>query len=146
MRFSMRRCARRFFGGASQQRNGSQVRHRALTDEGAIAGIDQACKRLRLRLPTIRHNVADTIAAATSGQWSYHGLLAELLLAECDDRDRRSVVRRVKSARFPRQSGWPTSISTPTPTRARFADATTRRSSSPFGKYENRHAPPVERT
>lgn len=29
--------------------------------------------------------------------------LAELLLAECDDRDRRSVVRRVKSAGFRRQ-------------------------------------------
>lgn len=63
--------------------------------------IDQACERLRL--PTIRHNVADVIAAATTGQWSYHGLLAELLLAECDDRDRRSTVRRVESAGFPRQ-------------------------------------------
>ena len=71
-----------------QPRSSSSVRHRALTDEAAVAGIDQACKRLRL--PTIRHNVADTVAAATSGQWSYHGLLAELLLAECDDRDRRS--------------------------------------------------------
>jgi hypothetical protein len=86
---------------AQPSRNPSSVRHRALTDEAAIAGIDQACKRLRL--PTIRHNVADTIAAATSGQWSYHGLLAELLLAERDDRDRRSVVRRVKSAGSPRQ-------------------------------------------
>ena len=85
----------------AQAHNGSPVRHRALTDEAAIAGIDQACKRLRL--PTVRHNVADTVAAATTGQWSYHGLLAELLLAECDDRDRRSVVRRVKSAGFPRQ-------------------------------------------
>ncbi len=30
------------------------------------------------------------------------GLLAELLLAECDDRDRRSSTRRVKAATFPR--------------------------------------------
>ncbi|MFB9705271.1 ATP-binding protein, partial [Rhodococcus aetherivorans] len=33
---------------------------------------------------------------------TYHGFLAELLLAECDDRDRRSSVRRVKAAGFPR--------------------------------------------
>lgn len=76
-------------------------KQRAMTDEAAVAGIDQACRRLRL--PTIRTNVTETVAAAITGQWSYHALLAELLLAECDDRDRRSVVRRVRSAGFPRQ-------------------------------------------
>lgn len=35
-------------------------------------------------------------------QLSYQGFLAELLLAECDDRDRRSSARRVKAAGFPR--------------------------------------------
>lgn len=30
------------------------------------------------------------------------GFLAELMLAECDDRDRRSSVRRVKAAGVPR--------------------------------------------
>ena len=33
---------------------------------------------------------------------SYQGFLAELLLAECDDWDRRSSIRRVKAANFPR--------------------------------------------
>jgi hypothetical protein len=36
------------------------------------------------------------------GQLSYVGFLAELLLAEVDDRDRRSTIRRVASAGFPR--------------------------------------------
>ncbi len=76
-------------------------RQRALTDEAAITAIDQACRRLRL--PTIRSQVEQITATATTGQWTYQGLLAELLLAECDDRDRRSVVRRVRSAGFPRQ-------------------------------------------
>ena len=34
---------------------------------------------------------------------SVQGFLAELLLAECDDRDRRSSVRRVNAAGFPRE-------------------------------------------
>lgn len=34
---------------------------------------------------------------------SYRGLLAELLLAEVDDRDRRSTLLRVKNAGFPRE-------------------------------------------
>ncbi|HEX8935485.1 MAG TPA: ATP-binding protein, partial [Pseudonocardiaceae bacterium] len=36
-------------------------------------------------------------------QLSYWGLLAELLLAECDDRDRRRSARRIKAAGFPRE-------------------------------------------
>ncbi len=32
---------------------------------------------------------------------TYQGFLAELLLAEVDDRDRRSSIRRVKAAGFP---------------------------------------------
>ncbi|MGV4385743.1 ATP-binding protein, partial [Pandoraea pneumonica] len=39
---------------------------------------------------------------AEKGQLSYIGFLAELLLAEVDDRDRRSTIRRVQSAGFPR--------------------------------------------
>ena len=34
---------------------------------------------------------------------TYRGFLAELLLAECDDRDRRRTVRRVRAAGFPRE-------------------------------------------
>ncbi|MCA5893794.1 IS21-like element helper ATPase IstB [Isoptericola sp. NEAU-Y5] len=71
-----------------------------LTEQAAAAAIDQACRRLRL--PTIRTNVEATTAAAQRDQMSYEGFLAELLLAECDDRDRRSTIRRVKAAGFPR--------------------------------------------
>ena len=75
-------------------------RRRGMTEEAAIAAIDGACRRLRL--PTIRALVADAVAIAQKEQLSYNGIIAELLLAECDDRDRRSSVRRVKAAGFPR--------------------------------------------
>ena len=75
-------------------------RRRGLTEEAAIAAVDQACRRLRL--PTIRAVLGEALTVAGKEQLSYQGFLAELLLAECDDRDRRSSVRRVKSANFPR--------------------------------------------
>ena len=43
------------------------------------------------------------MTAATKEQLTYQGFLAELLLAEVDDRDRRSTLRRIKSAGFPRE-------------------------------------------
>jgi DNA replication protein DnaC len=76
-------------------------RRRGMTEEAAEAAVDQACRVLRL--PTIRMQVADTLAAAEREQLSYRGFLAELLLAECDDRARRRSIRRVKAAGFPRQ-------------------------------------------
>jgi DNA replication protein DnaC len=75
-------------------------RRRGLTDQAASAAVDQACRRLRL--PTIRAVIDEATKAAETEQLSYLGFLAELLLAECDDRDRRSSVRRVKAAGFPR--------------------------------------------
>ena len=72
-----------------------------MTEEAATAAVDQACRRLRL--PTIRAVVEDAATAARKDQLSYYGFLAELLLSECDDRDRRSVVRRIKGAGFPRE-------------------------------------------
>ena len=77
------------------------LRRRGLTEEAATAAVDQACRRLRL--PTIRAGVEDAATAARKDQLSYYGFLAELLLSECDDRDRRSVVRRIKGAGFPRE-------------------------------------------
>ena len=62
-------------------------RRRGLTEEAAAAAVDQACRRLRL--PTIRARVDEAVTAATKEQLTYPGFLAELLLAECDDRDRR---------------------------------------------------------
>ena len=76
-------------------------RRRGLTEEAAAAAVDTACRRLRL--PTIRAVVEEAVAAATKDQLTYTGFLAELLLAEVDDRDRRSTVRRVKAAGFPRE-------------------------------------------
>ena len=75
-------------------------RRRGLTEEAATAAVEQACRRLRL--PTIRAVLKEALTVAGKEQLSYQGFLAELLLAECDDRDRRSSVRRVKSANFPR--------------------------------------------
>jgi DNA replication protein DnaC len=42
-------------------------------------------------------------AAAQREQLTHAGFLAELLLAECDDWDRRRSARRLKAARFPRE-------------------------------------------
>ena len=75
-------------------------RRRGMTEEAATAAIDQACRRLRL--PTIRALVEEATSVAAKEQLTYAGFLAELLLAECDDRDRRSSMRRVKGAGFPR--------------------------------------------
>ncbi len=77
------------------------LRSRAMTEQAAQAAVDQACRALRL--PTIRTRVEDIAAAAQREQLSYWGFLAELLLAECDDRDRRRSARRIKGAGFPRE-------------------------------------------
>ena len=89
-------------------------RRRGLTEQAAAAAVDQACRRLRR--PTIRAVLDEAVAVAGKEQLSYQGFLAELLLAECDDRDRRSSVRRVKSANFPRDKRLGTSTSTQTRT------------------------------
>ncbi|MDD7942826.1 IS21-like element helper ATPase IstB [Actinomycetospora lutea] len=78
----------------------SRRRRPRLTEQAATTAIDQACRTLRL--PTIRANVEDVIATAEHEQLSYRGFLADLLLAECDDRDRRRSDRQVKAAGFPR--------------------------------------------
>ncbi|MEV7630695.1 IS21-like element helper ATPase IstB [Actinoplanes sp. NPDC089786] len=55
-----------------------------------------------LRLPTIRGQFPDLAEAAARDQMTYRGFLAELLMAECDDRARRRSERRIKAAAFPR--------------------------------------------
>lgn len=77
------------------------TRRRGMTEEAADASIDQACRMLRL--PTIRQEFADGADRAAAEQMSYRGFLAELLLAECDDRARRRSERRIKAAKFPRE-------------------------------------------
>ncbi|MEU5977676.1 ATP-binding protein [Streptomyces sp. NPDC047315] len=55
-----------------------------------------------LRLPTIRSQFPDLAETASREQMYYLGFLAELLLAECDDRARRRSECRIKAAGFPR--------------------------------------------
>lgn len=71
-------------------------RHRSLTEQAADAAIDSACRMLRL--PTIRTQFPDLATAAAHEQMTYRGFLAELLMAECDDRARRRSERRIKAA------------------------------------------------
>src|SRR5215207_2641216 len=79
----------------------SVPRHRGLTEQAADAAIDTACRMLRL--PTIRGQFPELAQAAVREQMTYRGFLAELLMAECDDRARRRAERRIKAAGFPRQ-------------------------------------------
>lgn len=72
-----------------------------ITEEAADAAIDQSCRMLRL--PTIRARFTDTAETAAREQMSYRAFLADLLLAECEDRARRRSERRIKAAAFPRQ-------------------------------------------
>lgn len=56
-----------------------------------------------LRLPNIRNEFADIADRAMKEQMTCRGFLAELLMAECDDRARRRSERRIKAACFPRE-------------------------------------------
>ncbi|MEU9883644.1 IS21-like element helper ATPase IstB [Streptomyces phaeochromogenes] len=74
---------------------------RRMSEQAAEAAVDQACRVLRL--PTIRNQFPDLAAKAGNDQMSYLVFLAELLLAECDDRASRRSERRIKAAQFPRE-------------------------------------------
>jgi len=80
--------------------NTSLPHRRGLTEQASDAAVEQACRMLRL--PTIRTNFAELADEAATEQMSYRGFLAELLMAECDDRARRRATRRIKAAGFPR--------------------------------------------
>jgi DNA replication protein DnaC len=73
------------------------TRH-GVTEQAAIAAIDSGTRVLRL--PTIRDRFEEIAAAAQREQLSYFGFLAELVMAECDDR--RRAARRIHDAGFPR--------------------------------------------
>ena len=76
------------------------TRRRGRTEQAADTAVDQACRMLRL--PTIRAKFPELTETATREQLSYLGFLAELLMAECDDRARRRSERWIKAAAFPR--------------------------------------------
>ncbi|RKS68064.1 DNA replication protein DnaC [Actinomadura pelletieri DSM 43383] len=77
------------------------TRQHNLTDPAVDAAIDTACRSLRL--PTIRAQFTDLADRAERDQLTYRGFLAELLMAECEDRDRRRSERRIRAARFLRE-------------------------------------------
>ncbi|MDN5804359.1 MAG: IS21-like element helper ATPase IstB [Microlunatus sp.] len=72
----------------------------ALTEPAAQAAITAATKILGL--PTVREDPARIAEAAARDRLPHKAFLAEVLTAECDDRDARRRIRRVTEARFPR--------------------------------------------
>ena len=72
----------------------------ALSDPAADAAITAACTLLSL--PTIRTQAGPLADAAARERLTHKAYLAEVLSAECDDRDARRRLRRVKEAKFPR--------------------------------------------
>lgn len=73
---------------------------RALGDDAASAAVASACTRLAL--PTVRDQSGPIAAAAARERLGHLAFLAEVLSAECDDREARRRIRRVKEAKFPR--------------------------------------------
>ncbi|WP_066374672.1 IS21-like element helper ATPase IstB [Herbidospora mongoliensis] len=79
------------------------TRARGITEQAADAAVDTACRMLRL--PTIRAQFNELADRAERDQLTYRGFLAELFMAECEERDRRRADRRIRAANFPR-SKW----------------------------------------
>lgn len=75
-------------------------RRHGMTEQAADAAVDQACRLLRL--PTVRAQFNEIADGVSREQMTYRAFLAELLLAECDDRARRRSERRIRAAGFPR--------------------------------------------
>jgi DNA replication protein DnaC len=72
----------------------------ALSDPAAEAAIHAACRILQL--PTIRDQAITMADAAIKQRLTHKGFLAEVLTAECDERDARRRLRRINEAKFPR--------------------------------------------
>jgi len=69
-------------------------------EPAAAAAIEAGCRTLRL--PTMRTRFGEIAASAEREQLTYLGFLAELVMAECDDRTQRRSQRRLHAAGFPR--------------------------------------------
>ena len=85
-----------------------------LAEPAADAAITAATKTLQL--PTIRAQASQLAAAAAKQRLSHKAFLAEVLTAECDERDARRRIRLVHDAKFPRANGSPTSTTPASPT------------------------------
>jgi IstB-like ATP binding protein len=72
----------------------------ALSDPAAEAAIHAACRILQL--PTIRAEAIAMADAAVKQRLTHKAFLADVLTAECDERDARRRLRRVNEAKFPR--------------------------------------------
>jgi len=81
-------------------RSGPKGPGRQPSEQAIDAAIDGATRLLRL--PTMRDRYTEIAEAAGREQLTYRAFLAELLLAECDERNARRAVRRVHDASFPR--------------------------------------------
>ncbi len=72
----------------------------ALTDPAAEAAIGVACRTLHM--PTVGAQAGRFADAAARQRLTHKAFLAEVLTAECDDRDARRRIRLVNEAKFPR--------------------------------------------
>ncbi len=72
----------------------------ALTGDAAQAAVTTAAKDLGL--PTVRAEAGRIATAAAKARLTHLAYLAEVLSAECDDREQRRRLRRVNEAKFPR--------------------------------------------
>lgn len=73
---------------------------REMSEQAAQAAVTVAATALRL--PTVREQAVDLARAAAKQRLSHTAFLAEILTAECDERDARQRIRRVNEAKFPR--------------------------------------------
>jgi DNA replication protein DnaC len=71
-----------------------------LSEPAAQAAVHAACRVLAL--PTVREQATGLAAAAAKQRLTHQAFLAEVLTAECDERDARRRIRRVNEAKFPR--------------------------------------------
>ncbi len=85
-----------------------------LAEPAADAAIAAAAKTLQL--PTIRAQASQLAAAAAKQRLSHKAFLAEVLTAECDERDARRRIRLVNEAKFPRTKRSATSTTPGSPT------------------------------
>jgi DNA replication protein DnaC len=71
-----------------------------LGEEAARIAVQAAAKTLQL--PTVREQATGLAQAAAKQRLTHTAFLAEVLTAECDERDARRRLRRVNEAKFPR--------------------------------------------
>ncbi len=72
----------------------------ALSDPAAEAAIYAAARSLAM--PTVRAEAIAMAESAAKQRLSHKAFLAEVLAAECDEREARRRIRRVNEAKFPR--------------------------------------------